>query len=194
MFEYLQGTLISSQPDRLILDVQGIGYLVFISLATYSQLPAANSKVKIYTSLIIREDAHKIFGFLTLQERNFFEMLNEVSGIGPRLAVSILGHMTIDDLLSAIELGNIQAISKIPGIGKKISERLIVELRDKAQKIPRQKTALPKMSQGVVSDAISALIHLGYSQLDAQKAVQAAFSTKEKEPTLSELIALSLKK
>jgi len=193
MFEYLCGTLVDATPHKITLDVGGVGYCIYITIISFEKLPQIGSKVKIYTSVIYREDSQKIYGFLTLQERNFFETLNEISGIGPRLSTSILGHMSIEDLHLAVEHENTKAISRIPGIGKKMSERLVLELRDKFQKFDKQNISLPKgQGGGTMADAISALINLGYNPIEAQRAVKNALP-EGKEPSLPDLISLALK-
>jgi len=195
MFAYITGTLASASPDEAILDVNGLGYLVYISLFTFEKLPKIGEICKLHTSTVIREDSQKTYGFFTLEERNFFEQLNNISGIGSRLSLAILGHMSLEDLHLAVEHANTKAISKVPGIGKKMAERLIIELRDKFKAVDKQKISLSSKSpQGISADAISALINLGYSPLDAQKAVQTALKSKKEEPLLPELISLALKK
>ena len=194
MFEYLKGTLIEASPQKIILDVGGIGYGLFISIATFEKLPKIGNEVKIFTSSIIREDSHRLFGFLAREEKDFFNTLCEISGIGPRLAIAILGHMTLEDLHLAVEHHNIKAISKIPGIGKKMAERLILELRGKFEKSGNEKVSLTSSAaRGPISDAISALINLGYNPMEAQKVVQSVVTSKGEEPPLSELISLALK-
>lgn len=194
MFEYLKGTLIETSPQKIILDVGGIGYGLFISIATFENLPQIGSEVKIFTSSVIREDSHKLFGFLTREEKDFFSTLCEISGIGPRLSITILGHMTLKDLHLAVKHHNVKAILKIPGIGKKMAERLILELRDKFEKDSKEKVSLTSSAaRGPISDAISALVNLGYNPIEAQKAVQSIVTSKGEEPPLSELISLALK-
>lgn len=196
MFEYIQGTLTESAPHKITIDVNGLGYLVFITISTFEKLPQIGSKTKIYLSTIYREDSQKSYGFLNKEERDFFETLIEISGIGPRLAMAILGHMRMEDLYLAVEHSNVKAITQIPGIGKKMAERLVLELKDKYKKWDKQKLSGISASQHptVVADAISALIHLGYPALDAQKAVQNALDAQEQEPSLPQLISLALKK
>jgi len=193
MFEYVKGTLVEATPQKAIIDVNGIGYSLLISIATFEKLPSPNSEIKLFTSFVVREDSQKLFGFLTPNERDFFHTLCDISGIGPRLAIAILGHMTIDDLYLAVSHHNAKAISNIPGIGKKMAERLILELQGKFGTTSKEKVSLTQTaSPGPISDAISALINLGYNPMDAQKAVQAV-ATEGKEPPLPELISLALK-
>ncbi len=194
MLEYVKGILAHSTPNKAIIEINGLGYGVFISIATFERLPAIGKAVKLFTSPVIREDSHKLYGFLTENEKEFFERLCDISGIGPRLAISILGHMNIEDLLAAVTHNNVKAISKVPGIGKKMAERLVLELKDKFDFHAHEKVSLPSTgSRGPMSDAISALINLGYNPMDAQKAVQTAAASSENEPTLSQLISLALK-
>lgn len=189
MYEYLRGTLTHCTAQKATLEVGGIGYSLYITLATFEKLSSLGSEVQLFTSVVIREDSHKIFGFLTREERDCFETLNEISGIGPRLSIALLGHLTLEELFDAVEQANAKAISKVPGIGKKMAERLILELRDKLGNISLTSTP----AQGSTRDAISALIHLGYNALEAQKAVKKVLANQEKEPPLSELISLALK-
>ncbi|MDN3506052.1 MAG: Holliday junction branch migration protein RuvA [Simkaniaceae bacterium] len=189
MFEYLKGTLIDATPSKITIDVNGVGYCLFISIATFEKLPNPNTEVKLYTSFIVREDSQKLFGFLTPNERDFFHTLCDISGIGPRLAIAILGHMTIEDLYEAVSHHNTKAISSIPGIGKKMAERLILELQGKFETTSKEKVYSAK---GPLADAISALINLGYNPMDAQKAVQMA-AKQAQDPPLAELISLALK-
>lgn len=193
MFAYLKGILAASSPHHIVLEVGGIGYEIFISIACFENLPKIGTEIKIFTSLIIREDSHKIFGFLSLQEKELFQKLCDISGIGPRLSLSILGHMSFDDLSLAVEQKNTKAVSKIPGIGKKMAERLILELGDTLQKMGCI-TSTSNESKGILSDAIATLINLGYNPLDAQKSVQAITTKHGQNLSLSELISLALKK
>ncbi len=141
----------------------------------------------------MREDSHKLFGFLTRHQRDLFESLIEISGIGPKTGLALIGHMEINDLQHAIKEGNIQRICKIPGIGKKTAERLIVEMRDKVKKEISQSAAHPVQEAGVVGDAISALINLGYHSAQAEKAIKIALNKMQGEPELAKLITWALR-
>jgi len=194
MFEYLRGRLAHSSPHKAVIDISGVGYCLQISIATFEKLPKMGEEVQLYTSFVVREDSQRLFGFLTLEERDFFETLNDISGIGPRISISILGHMTLSDLHLAVDHADTKAITKIPGIGKKMAERLILELRDKFQKSSKEKISLPfKEAKGVVGDAMNALMNLGYKAPDAQQAVLKIVSERGEEPSLAELISLALK-
>jgi holliday junction DNA helicase RuvA len=197
MFEYIKGTLAQASPLKVTLETHGVGYLIFIPLNNYAKLPSIGSQLTLYISTVIREDSHKNYGFLTTDQRDLFESLIEVSGIGPKMGIALLGHMEINDLQFSIVQGNAAAICKIPGIGKKTAERLIVELRDKVKKFGERGTAshhpFASGGQGVISDAISALINLGYNPIQAQKAIKTALGKSEEEPELAKLITSALR-
>jgi len=191
MFEYVKGTLVEALPFKAVVDVGGVGYSIFIPLNTFGKLPKVGGPILLYLSPVIREDAHKLYGFLTRSERELFEKLIEVSGVGPKTGLALIGHLEIAELQLAIAQANITLLSKIPGIGKKTAERLTVELRDKVKNLGLD--SAPKAASSLVADAASALSHLGYNALQAQKAVTTVLEKAKKEPTLSELITLALR-
>lgn len=192
MLEYIRGKLTEASPFKATVEINGLGYGVHIPLSNYSKLPQIGKEVILYLCLIIREDSHRLFGFLTKAEKELFEKLNDISGIGPKTALALIGHMDVSDLQLAVSRADINLISKVPGIGKKTAERLIIELRDKLKNLePTSSTPMPH--KGVASDAISALIHLGYNPLQAQKAIKATLLSFEKEPPLGELITTALR-
>lgn len=190
MFEYLKGTLIEASPSSAVVDVGGIGYSLLIPVSHYSKLPACGSQIIFYTSFVVREDSHRLYGFLTRQEKELFNTLNDVSGIGPKTALALLGHLEMEDLQLAISESNISLICKTPGIGKKTAERLVLDLRDKMKAYP---LAPEKDKKGPTSDALSALIHLGYHPSQAQKAIKAALAEAKEPPPLAKLITLALR-
>jgi Holliday junction DNA helicase RuvA len=191
MFEFIRGKLVQSLPSKAVVDVGGVGYRLIISLKTFQKMPQIGHDVFFYVSPVVREDGHFLFGFLTLEDRDIFELLISVNGVGPKTAIGILGHVDIGDFQMAIIQANTALLSKIPGIGKKTAERLVIELKDKFHK--GAAVNIPQTSSSVASDAISALINLGYHPLDAQKAIKKVLSTHQKEPTLSELITGALR-
>jgi Holliday junction DNA helicase RuvA len=197
MLNYIRGTLTHSSPTQITLEIQGLGYLLYIPLSHYAKLPQLGSEVLVYVTTVIREDSQKRFGFLSSLERDLFEKLNEVSGIGPKTALALIGHIDISDLQFAIAQGNAGLISKVPGIGKKTAERLIIELRDKIklleQKSFESDASFPKEEQNVIADAINALIHLGYAPVQAQNAVKTAMGKTEEAPGLGQLITSALR-
>jgi Holliday junction DNA helicase RuvA len=158
-------------------------------------LPAIGREAVLYLSLIVREDAHTLFAFSLKEERNLFELLTSISGIGPKTAAGIIGHMDISSFQRAIASSDTRLLNKLPGIGKKTAERLVIEMRDKfkgGKKAGAVQLALSH-EEGVIGDAINALIHLGYNALDADKAVQKAIASNQEETDLGRLITTALK-
>lgn len=194
MFEFIRGKMVQSIPSKAVVDVGGVGYGLVISLKTFQKLPAIGTEVFFYVAPVIREDGHFLYGFLSLDDKKLFEQLISISGVGPKTAIGILGHVDIGDFQMAVVQGNTALLSKIPGIGKKTAERLVVELKDKFNNLPTSEggsSTIPGSS--VVSDAISALTNLGYNPLDAQKAIKKVLALHSKEPSLSELITGALR-
>jgi holliday junction DNA helicase RuvA len=191
MLEYIKGKLIEASPIKAIVDINGLGYKLLISLNTYAKIPPLGKEVCLFISTVIREDSHKLFGFLTRAERDLFEKLTDVSGVGPKTALALIGHMEIGDLQRAITSDNIPLLCKIPGVGKKTAERLVIDLRDKVKNL--DESGPQAKPQGSVADAINALINLGYTTQRAQKAIQTVLDKSPVEPPLSELITLALR-
>lgn len=196
MIAYLTGSLLKKQPQSVIVDVGGVGYEVFIPISTLYALPDENDGVclRIYTH--VREDALVLFGFQTGLEKDLFEMLISVSGIGPRLAVNILSGMGPQDLLDTIAQGDALRLKAIPGVGKKTAERIALELKDRALKAGQEAdipSAPPpdKVDAAVVDDTLSALINLGYSARSANAAISKA-RARLTEVTLESLIREAL--
>ncbi len=181
MITFLRGRLTESLPDRLTVDVQGVGYEVYVPLSTYDRLPAEGQEVKILTHLLVREDAHMLYGFATDEERDLFRLLlNRVTGVGPKMALAILAGMAVRDFKRHVVQGDVTALSKISGVGKKTAERIIFELKDKVGVTDAWKDsgegpgtkAAQSPEQAALNDAVLALINLGYKQVEAQKAVK----------------------
>lgn len=193
MYEYIKGKLTEASPVKITVEAGGIGYSLFISLSTYAKLPPIGENIFCFVAPVIREDSHRLFGFLTREERTLFEKLTDISGIGPKTSLSILGHLPMNELCRAVEEDNINLLIKVPGIGRKTAERLIIEMRDKIKNLADTKIHAQPKKEGIFSDAVSALIHLGYSNKDAQISVKKVFDNSGKEPTLSETITLALK-
>ncbi len=188
MFEFIRGKLVQAGPSKAIIDVGGVGYGITISLKTFQKLPQIETDIFLHVIPVIREDAHALYGFFSLDEKKLFEQIIAISGIGPKTAIGILGHVEIADFQMAIGQANTALLSKIPGIGKKTADRLVIELKDKFN----TPSSVP-LGTGTVADAISALIHLGYHPLDAQKAIKKVLSMHSQEPSLSELISGALR-
>jgi len=191
MFEFLRGALVQSFPNKVILDVHGVGYGIHISLKTFQRLPKIGSELLLHVVSVIREESHSLFGFFTLQENYIFKQLIAINGIGPKVALIILGHVEVEDLQLAILQNNLFFLSKIPGVGKKRAERLVIELKDRL--IEPVNKELASLNSGVLRDALSALTNLGYQTLEAQRAIQKAVASEDKEFSLSELISKALK-
>jgi len=190
MFEYIQGKLTSIEPSKAIIDCNGVGYSILIPLSAYSDLtPAIGKNVLIYIDFVVREDSQTLFGFTDTRTRQLFQRIRDVSGIGPKTALSIIGHMNLDALEWAIAKQDVATLSKIPGIGKKTAQRLILDLQGK---IVANDKLLPSTSATTIShDAISALVNLGYSLDKAQKAVSKSLE-KTDSSDLASLISASL--
>jgi Holliday junction DNA helicase RuvA len=170
MIAHLRGKLISKHPNQAIVEAAGVGYDVVISVPTFSELPGLNAEVSLFIHTHVREDALALFGFLRAQEKQLFEKLLSVSGIGPKLAITILSGMQADTMIAAIKGNNVAALTRIPGIGKKTAERMVLELRDKLDtfSISAEVTAA---ATPVEEDVISALVNLGYQRTLAEKAL-----------------------
>lgn len=195
MYEYINGILESKKPTEVVLDVNGIGYFLKISLSTYKKLPVAGSSIKLKCYLHVREDILQLFGFNDDDERNVFIGLLSVSGIGPKLAQTILSGLTPDELVQAIRNGDEKTLNSISGVGKKTAQRLVVELQDKFGKIGlaggvTQPEAMAAPN-GVEQEAIMALLSLGYNRATAAKAIDKAQAT-QKITVVEDLLKKSL--
>jgi Holliday junction DNA helicase RuvA len=166
---HLRGKLSQKDPARVIVDVNGVGYEVFVPLTTFSALPETGSEVSIDIHTHVREDVIALYGFSSRRERMIFEKLMTISGIGPKLAVSILSGGSVEDLVGAIKRGDLARLTAIPGVGKKTAERIILELRDKLQAF-----AETPAKSGVEMDVLSALENLGYNRALAEGALSRA--------------------
>ncbi len=173
MITFLEGILEEKEPTHVILNVGGVGYEVVISLSSYDRLPVPGEKVRMLTHDHIREDEHRLFGFMTADERRVFTLLLGVSGIGPKIALSALSGMTVREIKVAIKDGDVKRLSSISGIGKKTAERMVIELRDKfgAGEILAASGIINSESDITLRDAILALISLGYKRMEAQELV-----------------------
>jgi Holliday junction DNA helicase RuvA len=183
---HLRGKLAQKDPARVIVDVNGVGYEVFIPLTTFTALPAAGSEVSIDVHTYVREDMIALYGFSTRRERTIFEKLMTISGIGPKLAVTILSGGSVEDLVGAIRRADLARLTAIPGVGKKTGERIILELKDKLQDFAE---AQPKSSVEV--DVLSALENLGYNRALAEGALRRAMNG-DSEPAFEVLFKNSL--
>lgn len=197
MYESITGTLKEKDPAKAIVEAGGIGYRLSIPLSTYTRLPSLEKTVTLFLSQVVREDAHTLYAFIAKEERDLFEKLIALSGIGPKTGAAIIGHLDLASFQRAINAGDVRLLSKIPGIGKKTAERLVIEMRDKLKgNIKKGKEEMVPLSGGdtLISDAVNALINLGYNLLEAQSAVQAALKENEEEKDLGRLITTALGK
>jgi len=176
MIAQLSGALAHKSPEHLVIDVHGVGYQVFVSLNAYYRLPEPGRPVELLIHTHVREDALHLYGFIDRDERDLFLLLLGVSGIGPRLALNILSGTPSQELEDAIEAGDLPRLVAIPGIGKKTAERLVVELRDKMKPLRARRDADERRPSagGLESEAVSALVNLGYRRAEAERAVKAA--------------------
>jgi Holliday junction DNA helicase RuvA len=165
----LSGTLLEKHPPMVLVDVQGVAYEVDVPMSTFYQLPATGGKVTLHTQLVVREDAHLLYGFATDGERQAFRQLLKISGIGARTALSVLSGLTVEELYHAVANEDSARLVRIPGIGRKTAERLLLELRDKLASIAEGRAAGPDGSSG--EDALNALVTLGYSAKEAKAAL-----------------------
>jgi Holliday junction DNA helicase RuvA len=179
MIAHLRGRLISKHPNQAIVEAGGVGYEVIITIPTFSELPAAGAEVALHIHTHVREDALALYGFLRPEEKQLFEKLITVSGIGPKLAITILSGMATADMVGAIRGNDFARLTKIPGIGRKTAERMCVELRDKLEGFGAPQAVVSHSA--VEEDVISALTNLGYQRAIAEKAVERAVQSAGRE-------------
>ena len=197
MFAYIKGALVQSTATSVVIEANGIGYKLFVPPSILSHLPQIGCPLTLHTSFVVRELSQSLYGFISMQERDFFEALLGVTGIGPKIALALIGHMSIHELQSAISSGDTLTLCRVPGIGKKGAERLIIEMRDKVAASSHfsdhtiQFAADPKVQ--TVNDAISALINLGYNQSAAQKAIKRSLKDVPETVEIGILISMALK-
>ena len=200
MIGRLQGTLITKLPNQILLDVAGVGYEVEISFNSYCQLPEINNTSCLHTHLIVREDAHLLYGFVSQDERALFRLLIKINGVGPKLALAILSGMEAKALAACVQHQDVAGMVKIPGVGKKTAERLVMELRDKmndwqteaGEPLITTAQASASGSNSAQKEAESALVNLGYKPVQASKAVAAAIKDNPHGDS-EDLIRLALK-
>lgn len=194
MITFLEGALVEKEPTRVAVNVQGVGYEVFIPLSTYDRLPTRGAPVRLLTYEHVREDTHALYGFSTEEERRLFLLLIGVTGIGPRLALAALSGLSVRDLTAAIAQADVKRLSSVPGIGKRTAERMIVELRHRltAAEAMEALTGAASESDARLRDAILALISLGYKQAEARKMIQATLSKITPEASVEEIVRKAL--
>ncbi|MBU6182769.1 MAG: Holliday junction branch migration protein RuvA [Verrucomicrobia bacterium] len=198
MIAFLEGTLAEALPTQVTVNVHGVGYQVLIPISSFERLPAPGSPVKILTHLAVREDAHILYGFSTAAERDLFRLLlNHVSGVGPKTALAVLSGLSVEMFKSAVVAGDTGTISKISGVGKKTAERIVLELKDKVGVAAEWEASSAKNAPSPADirlhDAVLALISLGYKQVEAHKAVNAALKAGTDAQTAEDLVRHALK-
>jgi holliday junction DNA helicase RuvA len=197
MIASLTGRLAFKAPTYLVLDVHGVGYEVYIPLSTYYGLPNLSESTSLAVHTHVREDAIQLFGFLTSQEKDAFVLLTSVSGVGPKLALSILSALPVSDLVSAIQSGDVEKLTTVPGIGHKSAGRLVLELKDKIGKLNPGLAPVgdaPRQGQDAIfDDALSALVNLGYRPQDAKDALKRVRQSNAETLMLKDMIRESLK-
>lgn len=197
MIAALTGRLAHKAPTHVTLDVQGVGYEVHVPLSTFYALPDLNESASLSIHTHLREDAIQLFGFATALEKDSFVLLTGVSGIGPKLALSVLSALSVPDLVSAIQAGDVDKLASVPGIGKKTAARIALELKDKVDRLRVTPTPVPQASGGLPSrlqdDALSALVNLGYKAADVKDAIKRTAQARPEPIPLTELIREVLK-
>jgi len=175
MIGLLRGRLLDKRPNQVILDVGGVGYLVAVPLSTFAALGELHAEVTLLIHTHVREDALALYGFLSAREKHLFELLLGASGVGPTLALKILSGMNVEELVPAIRTGDLARLTKIPGVGRKTAERMVVELKDKLEAVAAEAEKPAAASPaGIEADVRSALINLGYDERTAEAAVKEA--------------------
>jgi Holliday junction DNA helicase RuvA len=175
MIGLLRGRLLEKRPNQVILDVGGVGYLVAVPLSTFAALGDLHAEVTLLIHTHVREDALALYGFLSAREKHFFELLLGASGVGPSLALKILSGMNVEELVPAIRTGDLARLTKIPGVGRKTAERMVVELKDKLEAVAIEtERPTPSSPAGVEADVKSALLNLGYDERTADAALAEA--------------------
>jgi Holliday junction DNA helicase RuvA len=196
MIAFLEGRLLSKSPEYIIVSVQGIGYQVAVPLSSFYELPAIEQGVRLHIYTHVRQDAIQLFGFLTAEEKEIFLLLLGVSGIGPKVALNILSGISSLELSQALLAENSARIQRIPGVGKKTAERIVLELKDKIKKLtPGPLPSLVRKSEeeGPWEDALSALVNLGYPKAVAEKVLGQIKNQTEESISLEDLLRMALK-
>ncbi|MEC7838942.1 MAG: Holliday junction branch migration protein RuvA [Chlamydiota bacterium] len=199
MYAYISGKLTKATPLYVIIELSGVGYQVYIPASAHAKLPQLGEQLHLFTCFVVRELSQTLYGFISEQEKEIFEVLLAISGIGPKIALSILGHLSPVELCDAVANHDTKSICKVPGIGRKSAERLMIEVKDKlAAMAPDSPSRFAVDLNGgkhadLVQDAMSALINLGYNQAVAKKAIKKTLESVSDATDLAQLIMLSLK-
>ena len=196
MIAFLRGRIVDKQPNRIIIDIQGVGYDVHVPLSTFYEIGEVGTDIALRVHTHVREDALQLYGFLTELERQLFERLIAISGIGPKLAVAVLSGMDPRDLVTAVQRADIARLTGIPGVGKKTAERIVLELKDRLTQIVMPAAAdtapLASGADRLRADLLSALQNLGYHRPQAEKAIEAAVKSMT-DPTFEQALKSALR-
>ena len=195
MYAYLNGKVAEKGQNSLVIDVNGVGYLLSVSMNTLQETPPVGESMKVYTYFSVREDAVDLFGFASQEEKNMFTRLLTVSGVGPKVALSILGSMPLRDLTLAIVTGDVASLSRAPGVGKKTAQRLALELKDKVDQdelnyTPSASGPVTPVQEDATQEALAALQALGYTAAEAARAVQ---QVRGQSDSANDLVRLALR-
>jgi Holliday junction DNA helicase RuvA len=196
MIGRLRGTILEKQAPDLVLDVQGVGYEVAAPMSTFCNLPDINEEVSLFTHLVVREDAQLLYGFATTRERLLFRSLLKVNGVGAKLALTILSGSDVDEFSRSVQEGDAASLTRLPGVGKKTAERLIIEMRDRLKEVSGAMGLKPVVSEaaslaGAKDEAVEALVALGYKPAEADKMIRSVYSNGM---NTEELIRLALQR
>jgi len=198
MIALISGKIVYKGISHVIIDVQGVGYRIFIPLTTFYELPETGQTITLHVHTNVKQDAINLFGFYTVQERDLFQLMISVSGIGPKMSMNILSGISAQELLRAISGGNVGKLVNIPGVGKKMAERLILELKEKViKKMMLEETPATddqhKANEIIMEDALSALVNLGYKSNVAKDALDKALHSSDEEIGMDTLLKKTLK-
>ncbi|HTL50092.1 MAG TPA: Holliday junction branch migration protein RuvA [Steroidobacteraceae bacterium] len=189
MIGHLRGRLVRKAPPALIVDVNGVGYELEAPMSTFYRLPELGAEVELHTHLVVREDAHLLYGFATEDERRLFRDLLRVTGIGPKIGLALLSGIDVDTFMRCVEAQDVDALTRIPGIGRKTAERLLVEMRDRIRALGQMPSATPRANGGARAEAYAALVALGYRPVEVNRLLQ---SVEEEGAGTEELIRRAL--
>jgi len=198
MIALISGKIAYKGISHVVIDAHGVGYRIFIPLTTFYELPEAGQIITLHVHTHVKQDAINLFGFYTVQERDLFQLMLSVSGIGPKMSMNILSGISVQEMLRAISGGDVRKLTSIPGLGKKLAERLILELKEKvvkkmmAEEVPAMDNQ-QKINEIIKEDVLSALINLGYKSNIAQAAIDKVLYTSAKELAMDQLLKKTLK-
>jgi len=195
MIGFLRGRLVAKQPPGLLIDVQGVGYELEAPMSTFYDLPATGAEVGLFTHLVVREDAHVLYGFATEAERRLFRGLLKVSGVGPKIALGILSGTSVEGFLRCVETQDADPLVRIPGIGRKTAERLLIDMRDRVKSLaqPGEFAAAAGVKGGVQAEAFGALVALGYKPAEVARLLKAAEGASSTEEVIRRALQAAVK-